>query len=189
MATIVIPHLFQAIAEKVNLVLCTRVNDPFFVYYDYGHYDEVTRRLTSKDGSISQKGKKFPLIWLVMDFDEDFGSLSSGYCELPDLQIFIAMQTKNTTSTSERYEKVFLPRLYPVYDELKNQIADSGFFDIADPEEIIHKKTDRPYWGVPDNHGNGTSNLFNDFIDAIQIWKLKLSVNEQACDKFNIIHF
>lgn len=186
MDTIVIPDLFKEIAARVNTVLSTRVNDPFKVFFDYGHYNEVTRNLTSKDGSVSQKDKKYPLIWLVMDFVEKAGE-TTDYCELPDLQILIATVTNPAINTPERIEKSFKPRLYPVYVELMNQIEQSGYFSVSDPEAIPHERILRPYWGGQDGFGNGTQNLFNDFIDAIQIRKLKLNVNESVCDEFNLL--
>lgn len=187
MNVIVIPDLFKDIAEKVHNVLSTRVNDPFPVYFDYGHYSEVTRNLTTKDGSISQRDKKYPLIWLVMDFVEKAGDLSDGYCELPDLQILIATVTRPEISTPERIEQNFKPRLIPVYSELMYQIEASGYFSIGEAEAIPHERILRPYWGGQDALGNGKENLFNDFIDAIQIRKLKLKVNEEVCDTFNIL--
>lgn len=186
MNIIVIPDLFKDIAAKVNEELSTRATDPFPVYFDYGHYNEVTRNLTSKDGSVSQKHKKYPLIWLVMDFVEKAGDTTE-YCELPDLQILIATVTKPAITTPERIEQSFKPRLYPVYSELMNQIEQSGYFSVSQAEAIPHERILRPYWGGQDTNGNGTANLFNDFIDAIQIRKLKLVVNESVCDTFNLL--
>lgn len=183
--SIVIPYLFRDIAEKVNVELFSRAEDPFNVYFDFGHYVNVTRNLTMKDGSISHKNKKYPLIWLVMDFVESFKFDEYGYCELPDLQILIAMATQPTLTDSERYEKSFIPRLLPIYEELKNQMELSGYFELSGPF-FTHEKIDRPYWGGQDTNGNGQANLFNDFIDAVQLRKIKLKVNEEACEKFNI---
>jgi hypothetical protein len=186
MDIIVIPDLFKAVAAKVNEALSTRATDPFTVYFDYGHYNEVTRNLTSKDGSVSQKGKKYPLIWLVMDFVEKVGA-TTDYCELPDLQILIATVTTPAITAAQRIEKTFKPRLYPIYSELMDQIEQSGYFSVGDAEAIPHERILRPYWGGQDGFGNGTANLFNDFIDAIQIRKLKLNVNESVCDEFNLL--
>lgn len=186
MDIIVIPELFKEVAAKVHQALSTRATDQFPVYFDYGHYTEVTRNLTSKDGSISQKGKKYPLIWLVMDFVEKVGD-TTDYCELPDLQLIIATVTTPAITTPQRIEKTFKPRLYPIYAELMNQIEQSGFFSVSDPEAIPHERILRPYWGGQDTYGNGQANLFNDFIDAIQIRKLKLTVNESVCDEFNLL--
>lgn len=183
--SLIIPYLFRDIVAKVNAELSSRTTDPFNVYYDFGHYAEVTKNLTQKDRSTSQRDKKYPLIWLVMDFVERFTADEFGYCELPELQILIATVTTPKLSTAERIEKTYVPRLYPIYEELKNQMELSGYFDMSGPF-FPHEKIDRPYWGGQDANGNGQANLFNDFIDAIQLRKIKLKVNEEVCDQFNI---
>lgn len=182
-----VPDLFKSLAIKVDAALFARAVDPFHVYFDYGHYVEVTRHLTIKEGLPSQQDKMYPLIWLVMDFDENFGSIDDNYCDLPTLQIFIAMPSKPDISTDERMQLNFFPRLYPIYRELMNQIYLSGYFNVINPRNISHKRTLRPYWGGQDGNGNGTANLFNNFIDAIQIRNLTLQVNETVCDTFNIL--
>ncbi len=183
---ILIPDIFKVISQKVNATLSTRAQDPFPVYFDYGHYNEVTRNLTNKDGGTTSKTKKYPLIWLVMDFVEKCGEIVNGYCELPDVQILIATVTTPAITAPERIQKTFVPRLIPVYQELMKQIADSGHFDVTE-DAIPHERILRPYWGGQDALGNGTANLFNDFIDAIQIRRLKLKVNESVCDEFKLL--
>lgn len=187
MSNIHIPDLFSAIAAKVNDTFSTRLTDPFNVYFDYGHYAEVTRTLTQKDGGISQKAKKYPLIWMVMDYEENFGGTDDNFCELPALQFIIAVQTEIAITTPTRVEKSFMPRLYPIYSEFIEQIFQSGFFQVINPENIVHKRILRPYWGIQDSQGNGQANIFNDFIDAIQIKGMQLTVNESVCDQFQII--
>ena len=167
---IFIPDLFSTIVKKV----ATAIGYP--VYFDYGHYNEVTRNLTQKDRSISQRDKKYPLIWLVMDYIEEFGELDYEYCRLPDLQFIIAVPTSAAKTTSDRITDNFKTILYPIYVEFKNQIQQSGYFNNADP--LKHEKIDRPYWGGQDTLGNGQANLFNDFIDAIQLRRVVLNVNE-----------
>lgn len=169
-SSIFIPGLFEQIVAKVQARLSTPV------FFDYGHYVEVTRNLTQKDASITQRDKKYPLIWMVMDFVERYGDINYDYCQLPDLQFIIAVPTTAAMTTRDRIDKNFKPVLYPIYDAFKEEILESGMFSNADP--LDHEKIDRPYWGGQDNMGNGTVNLFNDFIDAIQIRRLKLNVNE-----------
>jgi hypothetical protein len=183
---IFIPDLFAAIAAKVSAVFTSRAQDPFPVYFDYGHYNEVVKNLTQKDNSISQKNTKYPLIWLVMDFVEKCGVVEDGYCSLPDIQILIAKDTNAQDSTKDRIEKTFKPRLIPVYREFINQLTLSGYFFEQSESEVPHERILRPYWGGQDSIGNGQANLFNDFIDAIQIRRLQLRVNENVCNQFNL---
>jgi hypothetical protein len=176
-----IPDLFADIAAKVDEALFSRDVDPFHVYFDYGHYAEVTRNLTNKDGGVTTKNKKYPLIWLVMDFVERRGELNFPV-QLPDLHILIATKTDVDSTTPKRIASNFKPRLYPIYRELLYQMGQSGYFTVTEPETIPHEKIDRPFWGGQDVNGaNGVANLFNDHIDAIQVRKIKLFVNEQIC--------
>lgn len=143
------------------------------VYYDYGHYQEVVKNLDEKDKSIVNKAK-YPLVWLVMDFEERMSSKSGAYAEV-DLQLIIAIDTSVTYTMQDRRDINFLPVLYPLYAELLNQFSINKSF--SNPYFMEHTKIDRPYWGVQSGLGNGTANLFNDFIDAIQIKGLRLNVN------------
>lgn len=179
--SIFITDLFECIVIKVDAEMRQR-NEPTSVHFAYGHYNEVTKSLTSKGQGITTKGKKYPLIWLVMDFKEKFGAPDKDYyMELNDLQFFIAIGSNGKASTADRYKKYFKPFLYPIYQEFLYQVFASGFFNCSSPETIPHEKIDRPYWGGQNNLGDGTTNLFNDFIDAIQLRNLQLFVNEKNC--------
>jgi len=181
MATVVnIPGLFETVAGRVNAALSTRATDPFNVYFDYGHYAEVTRNLIVKDGSTTLKDKKYPLIWLVMDFEEKYNPNNNGYCFLPNVQIIIATVTDPNSTTPKRYQNNFIPRLYPVYNEFIQQLCNSNLFYEQNELDLTYTKIDRPYWGGQDS-GNSTQNSFSDFIDAKQIKGLSLTVNEPVC--------
>ena len=171
MITQYIPDLVRDVVAKVATTLQTQV------YYDYGHYSEVVKNMDEKDKSYTNKAK-YPLVWLVMDFEETMGGKSGDYAEL-NLQLIIATDTNAEYTMQERRDKSYLPVLYPIYAELLNQFSLSKVFKTA--YKISHTKIDRPYWGVQSGLGNGTGNLFNDFIDAIQIKNLKVNVKEKIC--------
>jgi hypothetical protein len=149
-------------------------------FYDYGHYAEVTKQLTIKDQGISDAVRtKYPLVWLVMDFAEDYGRALDVYCEV-NCQLIIANATDMNYTMAERRDENFLPILYPIYSELLYQFSQSPTFRRPPAQTIQHTKIDRPYWDGKEN-GAGGQNLFNDFIDAIQIKNLKLSVAKLIC--------
>jgi hypothetical protein len=178
---IIIVDLFKNVSDLVNAKLAERETDPFVSYFSYGHYAEVTKNLTQADRGVTTKGKKYPLIWLVMDFVERKGAAGKDYyAELPDLQILIATGSDAKSDTPQRYEQKFKTVLYPVYGALLEAICDSSYFTAVAPDDIPHEKIDRPYWGGQDTQNNGAANLFNDFIDAIQIRKLQLFVNQNC---------
>jgi hypothetical protein len=167
-----IPDVFKLIADKVaSKQTC---------YFSYGHYADVIKELKQKDESISLKGNKYPLIWLVMDFTERKGKSIAEQCELPNLQLLIATPTDINQSVIDRINNNFKPILYPIYNELMLQIANSGYFTQSVVSKIEHDKIDRPYWGGGGNDGsNGSANLFNDYIDAIQIRSMTLNLKKR----------
>jgi hypothetical protein len=116
-----------------------------------------------------------------MDFDEAIGESPADYARLPGVQFIIAVPTEIEYTMAERRDKNFLPFLYPIYAEFIKQLAVAP--ELGMPGELLlkHTKTDRPYWGGGDQIGNGTANLFNDFIDAIQIRNLKLNIKQKTC--------
>lgn len=166
-----IPDLVASVVAKVDTYFSSRAGDPFPVYFDFGHYTEVTRNLTNKEGN-PQKPDKYPLVWLVMDMEENMGKLGV-YADI-NMHLILAMDTEATLTMQERRDTRFLPRLYPIYARLLLELKQSKSFQASGL--IQHTKIDRPYWGGQDSYGNGTGNLFNDNIDAIQIKNLKISV-------------
>lgn len=177
-----IPALFSALAAKVDLILSTRTEDPFHVYYDYGRYLEVTRNLIAKDGGDQTKHEKYPLIWLVVPYAV-VETIPGIDCEIRDMEIIIATTTIQASTSPERIVKNFIPRLWPIYDELRRQIDRSGFFTDIDFDNV-HTRIDQPYWDGKETRG---ANLFTDYIDAIQLKNIKLKVTEQTCERFNLI--
>lgn len=172
---IVVTDIFQDVVARTAIALTRDL------YFEYGHETEISRIIQSKDRSITMQDKKFPVIWLVMDFVERFDEL--GEVELPDLNIIIATQTRIDDSTRERYEKNFKQVLYPIYVEFLNQMTISGYFGGTN---YPHDKIDRPLWDGAENRG--LSNIFSSPIDAIQIRGLKLTLNEELCEKFKLTY-
>lgn len=170
-----IPDLFKVCAQRVHNTFSTRVEDPFPVYFDHGHYDAVNKNLVSVDESITAKDQKYPLIWMITPFEERIDPRQDYYCELHGLDILILMGISAGEPIAGQTEKYFKPRLWPILEEFKKQLCDSGLFQLLSPEVI-------PYEYVKDWHYQsgvaGGRNLFNDFIAAVQIKGLKLRVNE-----------
>lgn len=184
MSVINIPELWRVIATKVDVKMFSRATDPFHVWFDYGRYIEITRRLTEKQGGITTVSKRFPLIWLVIPFDEEYGDTDQ-VCELSNLQIIIADLTNKDSTTPARMADTFADRLFPIYEELIKQIKLSGFFSEIG-YNVPHKKINQPYWDGKEN-SQQQANMFNDYIDAIQLKNIRLTVNESTCDRFNLL--
>lgn len=168
MAHINIPSLFSTCAERVFEALDMEG------FFDYGHYDAVNKKLVSKSQSITDK-TRYPLIWMITPFSERKKSDQDYYCELSGLDLLILTGTTEGESIETRVEKYFEPTLWPIWEELKKQLCDSGFFQILSPDSIQYDEVKDWFYqaGV-----QGKTNLFNDFIDAVQVKNLRLRVNE-----------
>lgn len=149
-------------------------------FYMYGHPLEIINILSQKDKHDTLKYKKYPLVALFQDFEEIKGEDQAINAEV-NLNIVIAVNTSQHYRSSERYANTFKTVLYPIYNLFLEKIAASGYFQTA-PGIISHRKTDRVYWGKQGLYGT-EANVFNDFLDAIEIDNLNLSIfnNTKIC--------
>lgn len=134
-----------------------------------GTEGEITDVLTLMSQQYSQDGKQWPLFALLMSTREDKYKYVGIDSEV-DLNIIIAMVSNNEDKTPQRYTNNFKPVLYPIYLEFLNQLFLSSKFQIELPNNIPHTKWDFPYY-----NSDKQVNVFNSYVDAIQI-KIKLKV-------------
>lgn len=147
------------------------------VHYEHGHPLEITETLLKQSKSISKKFSRFPLVALFQDFPEAKGS---AFDSEVTLHILICYGTSNKYKASTRYDKTFRPVLYPVYDELLEQIRLEKRFNVINKSLITHTKIDRVYWGRETDPGN-TANKFNDLLDCIELKDLKIKIDRKIC--------
>jgi hypothetical protein len=170
MITQYIPDIFSDVVARV----ATALNIP--VVFDFGHYADVTKRLIQKDGAIEVATRtKYPLVWMVTDFEERRAANPAYYMELPNLRFIICTNTDANYMMEERRDTTFKPILYPIYSEFLNQLTLTPELGRPNENQLPHSKYDRSYWGGQ-NEGDGNANLFNDYIDAIEIKGLNLKV-------------
>lgn len=171
-----IPDIFAQVVQRVSTAMQAIPVSPFPVYFDHGHYREVLRQLEWKDQSILEKEKKFPLVWLVMDFEETMGEHPGFYAKGENLHLWIMNNAESTWTMKERRDNNFLPVLYPIMAELVKQISESAQFGMPTQEKIKFRKIDRPNVGIETKEGVVESYLFNNAMDAIQIRNLKVNI-------------
>lgn len=147
--------------------------------YQYGHVKELVATLFQYDKSQQLKYTKYPLVYLVMDFPEDRGN-QPGFYATVTLEIVIAHQTDATYKASERMQNVFKPVLYPIYYSLLDAIAAHPMINENNADIIKHRKIDRVYWGR-ESIGGTDGNVLNDYVDAIDITNLKLTILDNNC--------
>lgn len=149
------------------------------VHYLHGHPLEIIETLGQRDKAESYVFKKYPLIALFQDFPEP-SSASVGVAHEPRLHLIIARATRPEYKASERYDMNFRPVLYPIYAEFMHQLHLHKAFLSYSEEKISHTKTDRLYWGR-DGLWKKEGNIFNDWIDCIEITDLRLKVKTKLC--------
>lgn len=141
----------------------------------HGHFLEIVNTLSVYTQSEEYQDKKYPLVALIHDFEEKQKTEDVNETQIV---ILIANFTEPTLTAEERYEKNFYPVLYPIYNELINQLNGSpntlGY-------HVEHSKIDRLFLGKEALYKNAGVTL-NDFVDAIEL-KIKLKTIFQSCSK------
>lgn len=148
-----------------------RVSGELTPYYEYGHRLEIANMLTEKE-KTQYKYNRYPLIALRLDILER--DTSKGMMEYR-LNMAIMTMTDHNYNAKQRYDKVFIPVLYPLYERFFKALKKSGIFTWpGHQEKPEHAPIDRLYWGTQFSEGN-VKNIFNDPIDAIELLDLKLN--------------
>lgn len=180
---IYIVDLFDEIVSKVSAILTPSLqaldSNITGVHYDYGHPKEIIESLMQKDKSNTFMFQKYPLVALFQDFPERITNTVGAPNEVT-LHLIIANSTKQTFKSNERYSRNFKPFLYPIYNELMKQISNSKHILNYGADNIQHTKIDRLFWGKEGLYGN-EGNIFNDFLDIIEIRDLKFKTYLKNC--------
>lgn len=162
-------YIVDVIGEIVE-----KVNETIPCYYLYGHPQEIVNTLSEWTKDETKKFSKFPLICLFQDFEESKGENAMINSKV-SLNIVICTATEPGYKSEDRYTNTFKTILYPIYNLFMDRLAYSGMILNADPALISHTKIDRVFWGKAGLYGN-TSNMFNDYIDAIELQNLELEI-------------
>jgi hypothetical protein len=176
-----IVEIFKNIVERVgnNVVPILQKTDSSIteIKYKHGHPLEIIESLGQEDKAPSLRLGKYPLIALFQDFPERKGVKIGVESEVV-LHIIIAKGTDPNYKASDRYKHNFNPFLYPIYEELLEQIYREPAFRVYSANLIDHMKYDRLYWGRGGLMGNDR-NVFNDWLDCIELKNLRLKVNQK----------
>lgn len=179
--SVIIVDIFRDAVQKVSdkLTLKLQEEDQYItgVHFEHGHPKEIIETLLQQSKSTSKKFSRFPLVALFQDFPESKGS---AFDSEVTLHILICYGTSNTYKAAQRYDKTFRPVLYPVYDELLEQMRLEKRFNIVNKSLIPHTKIDRLYWGRETESGN-EANKFNDLLDCIELKDLKIKIDRKIC--------
>ncbi len=131
--------------------------------WHYGHPQELVNRFKEMTAKSTVKKEMFPAVCLLLDIEERMGG--AAYDREAALKIVIITDTRREFSSVDRKTYSFDAILQPIYERLMQKIAASTSIAEVYPD---HNKIDRYFWGREGLYGN-TGNIFNDFIDAIEI--------------------
>jgi len=181
-----IPSISDAFKLVVAATEAAIINDasinwgtlPKKVYFMHGHPKEITGLLQSFTNSPEKKNKKYPLVILVRDIEDEQPSAGSNGVDISfKAQLFICTITTPTYRADDREARNFKPILHPILYELLNQISASDLFGMPTVDEMKVKWTDRYYWGA--NVAN--KDIFSDYIDAVEVSQLQLKLYNKNC--------
>lgn len=146
------------------------------IQYMYGHPLEIVTRLQAMTNSPTLKNQKYPLIVLFTDISIRHDI--PGYYGSAKLQMIVATTTVQEYSAEQRTANNFKPTLHPIKRELIRQISRHTQFTF--PDETDYEEIDRYYWGKAGLYGN-TGNIFNDYIDCIELKDIRVNIKNKFC--------
>lgn len=152
------------------------------VHYQYGHPLEIIKTIKHFDEGVASKFKKYPLVAFFLDSTISRGEL--GFYGEQEINLAIIRACKDANQTAKQRDELnFIPVLTPIYLALMEEIALRGdLLKVQSAEQIPHRVTNRYYWGKDGLFGND-ANIFNDWVDAIEINNMRLKINLDYCPK------
>lgn len=140
------------------------------LYFMHGHPLEIVNTLADKANASSYKGKRFPLIALYQDIEENVRN--EGYERIAPVTVIIANQTDPNYTAATRQDQNFDPILYKLEAGFKYCLKKSEYIGGLKPD---YNRIDRVFWGRNGIYGN-EGNMFQDYIDAIELNNLELKI-------------
>lgn len=172
--------IMDEIVRRVNAAVIDQIKAEckgiYGINYMHGHWKEVSGRLVDMGKNPKTAKNKFPLVVLLEDFPFDYTTKNP----TGTVQVLICAVTNKNYNSDERQAKIFNPILDPIYWELLNQMAKSGYFAQTYYLKFPHKKWDRKAFGKEDPYGN-SANIPLEYLDVVQMQNLQLILNRNVC--------
>ena len=142
------------------------------IAYLHGTWNHIRERIVTAQGGYSPNAV-FPLVCLVQVFEEKFKA-DSEYSEAT-LTLLICNNSQPDWYSEDRYTNNYLPTLYPLYEELMNQLNQT-------PQIVGYKTRYFEHTKVDDLHLPETAvNKLPECLDGLWINDLKLTFNVPPC--------
>lgn len=142
------------------------------IAYLHGTWNHIRERIVTAQGGYSPNAV-FPLVCLVQVFEEKFKA-DSEYSEAT-LTLLICNNSQPDWYSEDRYTNNYIPTLYPLYEELMNQLNQT-------PQIVGYKTRYFEHTKVDDLHLPETAvNKLPECLDGLWINDLKLTFNVPPC--------
>jgi hypothetical protein len=146
------------------------------INYIHGPADEIRETLCQQDEDPIERYGKYPLIVLITPFRETAGG---GYYSKVFPRIGIVHHTEQDKKSKERYLNNIEKVLMPIYDAFTEALVNSGYFVLRSERDLKITRLIRDDIGRrPFLNIEGIS---NDFIDAIEIPNIELTIDYANC--------
>lgn len=144
------------------------------IYFKEGHIIEIIQELEKLSKGPETKSLRYPLVALLRDFPELNGALP-GIEGQDTVNIIIATRTEPSYSSAKRKINTFDPILRPIETDLLYQFEMSGKFMTPGADQQNYTSVEHFFWGRESIYGV-KANIFNDWIDCIEIKNLTLKM-------------
>jgi hypothetical protein len=139
--------------------------------YQYGYVTELNETLNEYSKTPAFKALKFPLVWLAQPFTITHGDYNCfGKAKV---DVFIFNRTDANLKAADRMTNNFKPVIYPIYEQLIEQISEHAAFMEQDNEAIKHETTDRYFW-------DGINPTITDVVDWMYIKGLEITIRNKC---------
>jgi hypothetical protein len=163
-----IGEIVQKTSDRLSQVISSGVS------YRFGTAIEFSSRLSGISGAMGFKEQNYPAIFLLQDFVEKMGVDADTETQVK-LQLLIVAGSDQNYCAADRYERVFKPVLYPIYETFIKILNKDSRLNIP-YSGASHEKIDRPLMaGSLEETTKGKVDLFSEQLDAIEIRDLLIT--------------
>ncbi len=157
-------------------------DDKFHLWHYPGTHEEISHIMVELGKTIEGQRQKFPCIMNFLPVAETI--INSGRVQAIQVRLNLAIcaTTFSEWKTQTRERIVFDKVLRPIYEEFIHQSSRSGYLQNG---YGIAAHTKHEIYTTGANAGQ-IHDRYNEFIDAIEISNLLLTLDPTLCDKFQI---
>ena len=145
--------------------------------YDYGSFKELQKRLIEQSKDKTKQVNKYPLLCLVTPITETRGNNAKYMAEV-SVNLLLLAETSKDYTTAQRVALIYTPTLYPLFDDLMDEIKNMKYFDTSEFGELEYEYADLFHYSTSEAKDQ---NKFAAVLDGIEITNLKLKVLTQNC--------